>query len=481
DGQAEEDRLKQLPIVQKVFGSEDEREGLRAFAEKRKPVWQGADCGAPLVASHQSEACQEATMRVNIEDVTTQGLCMGCGACHSLLGPDAVALLTADDGLHEPVRRRDLTEREIDVFNAVCPGVNISVPDYVNTDMTDPMWGPRRMLWKGYSSDPEIRFQASSGGALTSLSLFVLESGLVEQIVHLAPDPNRPMLSRPHRSRTREQVLAAMGSRYSPSAPLSDIADVLAEGRTFAFVGKPCDVTALQNLSRLDERVAQLCKYTFTLFCGGFPGLGKYRPLLSEWNVAENDLSWFRYRGHGCPGQTAAGTKDGRTFQVNFWDLWDDETTWQSYFRCRFCPDSIGLSADIAAMDCWQDANPKQEDEGWNSLLARTEAGEQVLKEALEANYIKLTEPWTSEHLEWSQPHQSRRRRGILARYAAFADAGVPVPRVEETALEFVSHEPGSEAFAAEQAWTARKLTAGANRRPTPKIPTKSASESGPR
>ncbi|MET2833128.1 crotonase/enoyl-CoA hydratase family protein, partial [Mesorhizobium shangrilense] len=41
DGQAEEDRLKQLPIVQKVFGSEDEREGLRAFAEKRKPVWQG--------------------------------------------------------------------------------------------------------------------------------------------------------------------------------------------------------------------------------------------------------------------------------------------------------------------------------------------------------------------------------------------------------------------------------------------------------
>ena len=32
---------RQQPILQPVFGSEDAREGARAFAEKRAPVWTG--------------------------------------------------------------------------------------------------------------------------------------------------------------------------------------------------------------------------------------------------------------------------------------------------------------------------------------------------------------------------------------------------------------------------------------------------------
>ncbi|MHB0773973.1 crotonase/enoyl-CoA hydratase family protein [Bradyrhizobium sp. 1.29L] len=39
--QDEEGWLKQMPIAQKVQGSEDRLEGLKAFADKRKPVWKG--------------------------------------------------------------------------------------------------------------------------------------------------------------------------------------------------------------------------------------------------------------------------------------------------------------------------------------------------------------------------------------------------------------------------------------------------------
>jgi crotonobetainyl-CoA hydratase len=32
---------RRLPTVDRLYGSEDQKEGARAFAEKRKPVWRG--------------------------------------------------------------------------------------------------------------------------------------------------------------------------------------------------------------------------------------------------------------------------------------------------------------------------------------------------------------------------------------------------------------------------------------------------------
>ena len=40
-------------------------------------------------------------------------------------------------------------------------------------------------------------------------------------------------------------------------------------------------------------------------------------------------------------------------------------------FRCKICPDAIGESADVAALDTWPGGSPKGEDEGFNAVIAR--------------------------------------------------------------------------------------------------------------
>ena len=44
-------------------------------------------------------------------------------------------------------------------------------------------------------------------------------------------------------------------------------------------------------------------------------------------------------------------------------------------FRCKICPDAIGDTADIAALDTWVGGSPKKEDEGFNAAIVRTEKG----------------------------------------------------------------------------------------------------------
>ena len=80
----------------------------------------------------------------------------------------------------------------------------------------------------------------------------------------------------------RAQVMDGSQSRYGPVAPLEDVVQLLDQKRRFAFVGKPCDVNALRNLSRFDPRVNDLVPYMLTFSCGGFPDEIYYRRFLDR-------------------------------------------------------------------------------------------------------------------------------------------------------------------------------------------------------
>lgn len=267
-------------------------------------------------------------IKASVNDITANGLCIGCGLCESLAGKDQLELVMTSEGRERPLVKTELSNDVLHNILQTCPGTQIhGLPESeITSDTTvDNIWGPVIQIDRGYAADPDIRFRGSTGGVLTTLAIYLLESGRVDFVAHVASDPDRPMRTKPHLSFTKDDVLKAAGSRYGPAAPLKHFLELLDRQQPFAFIAKPCDITAVRNLARRDERVNQYCRYLLTLVCGGASELSKSQFVLEDYDLSEDELSLFRYRGFGNPGKTRIETKDGRAFELTYNDLWEDE------------------------------------------------------------------------------------------------------------------------------------------------------------
>lgn len=376
---------------------------------------------------------------LTLEEIVQAGLCIGCGLCESLAGRERVRIVMTPEGRERPAVQAPLDDATLGLINAVCPGVRVDGPDPAASaadTQWDAVWGPGLRIAKGHAADPAVRFRASAGGGLSTLATYLLESGRVDFILHVAASAEQPMRTRRHLSFDRAQVMEGAGSRYGPAAPLVDVAELLDRGRPFAFIGKPCDIAALRNLAKHDPRVDRLVPYMLGFVCGGASEFAKTLDLVEGFGLAEDEVALLRYRGMGNPGLTRVETKDGRAFSVTYRDLWRDEGKWMLQFRCKICADAIGELADIAVSDVWPDGSPSGEDPGFNGFIARTPKGRALLDEAERAGVLVLIEELGFRDLDGVQPHQVRKKQALTARLAAMRDAGVLAPAFTRLRLE---------------------------------------------
>ena len=284
----------------------------------------------------------------------------------------------------------------------------------------------------GEAVDPKVRFEGSSGGAISALLIHALTSGLVDRVLHVAPDPIDPTRNVTAISRTPAEILSRAGSRYTSSSPLADIEGALNEGGSLAFVGKPCDVSAIRRLARFDPRVARHVPIILSFFCGGMPSHAGVGRILKSLEVPPEEVVEFRYRGRGWPGTCAARTND-RTAEMSYAESWGGHLSKEVQFRCKICPDAVGGVADIACADAWYGGETGyptfEEQEGRSLIVARTPAGEALLASALSSNQITV-ENLPLEEIDKMQPSQARRKRLVFARAAALAVLLQPRPQM---------------------------------------------------
>lgn len=370
----------------------------------------------------------------DIETIKKNGLCAGCGLCAGLgdQSDPAIVMQDSPDGYRRPVARRAIASDHARLIDEACPGATIRHDRAALEAGYDPVWGPLIEVRLGWSTDPALRRNASSGGGLSAILTHLLATGQIDYVVQTAVSDVSPLRNAMKISTGRDDVFHAAGSRYAPSSPLEDIGARLDAPGRFAFVGKPCDVAALRQLSRHDPRVNEKVPFMLAFMCAGVPSYRGTSALLKALGVEdESQVTGFRYRGDGWPGFAVAEMADGRRLTMDYDTSWGRILNKHLQFRCKICPDGIGEFADITCADGWhfddKGAASFEERDGRSLILTRTAKGEALLRTMIESEAI-ITEPCTREEMARMQPYQAHRKGFVWSRLIAMAMMGKRLP-----------------------------------------------------
>lgn len=360
------------------------------------------------------------TVNVDLmKDIVQSGYCTGCGICESIAPKDAIKINMTTSGYLRPEVKKPLTTETLKEIKGICPGVNIEQPDSLTRQ--DSIWGPLQHVMTGHATDEKVRFHGSSGGVISAIAIYLIESEKVAFVAQNAVSKENPLLNDLQISRNAKDVIHAAGSRYAPSAPLRKIKDLFALGERFAFVGKPCDVAALRNYLAANPNLKAQVPYMLSFMCAGIPSHKGTSEILNHFSVKPENVKSLRYRGDGWPGKAKIETVDGESYEMDYETSWGTILNRHLQFRCKICPDGTGELADIVCADAWygEGGYPNFEEKAGRSLiLARTQVGHDLIQETRRNNKIKSS-TLDVEEIAKMQPYQFHRKTVVLARWIA--------------------------------------------------------------
>lgn len=355
--------------------------------------------------------------------------CIGCGLCKSEIGTELKEL---PSGFLSPVISEG--KENVFFFEKVCP-VNGPRAAFSSTDI----WGNYQGVYGAYSANDSIRRKASSGGVLTALALFLLDSGEVDGIIQVTSCEADPTKTKCQVSTTREEIIDCCGSRYSISSPWIMLKDLVDGNKKYAAIGKPCDITALRNLKEQSDKYKNIV-YLFSFFCAGLPSQQANDKLLATMNCKKEECISLTYRGNGWPGYATAIDNTNKEYTMEYSKAWGGILGRDVNPYCRICVDGIGESADISCGDGWYSLENGEPDfserDGRNIVFVRTEAGSAIYKKAVESGVI-ISEVWSSlDNLAKIQKYQYTRRATMTAKLFAYRLFGKPIPKYNKAALK---------------------------------------------
>lgn len=292
--------------------------------------------------------------------ICEEGLCAGCMACVCACPCSAISVIV-DFESYMPL---------IDQGLCVDCGRCARVCQQLNR--------PHKLMpvsWQqGWALTPEERASSSSGGLAAAVARgFVRRGGVVcSCLFHegrfkfaVADDP--------------DTIARFKGSKYVKSDPgdvYRQIQDHLDRGTKVLFVGLPCQVAALKNLTR--GKCASLL-YTIDLICHGTPAPVLLESFLNEYGVSLADISAISFRSKsGFSLRNDEKPVDAPGVIDRYLVAFLAGLTYtENCYECSYA--SVERVSDITLGDSWGTNLTGEVEEGISLVLTQTEKGREIL------------------------------------------------------------------------------------------------------
>jgi len=335
---------------------------------------------------------------LNIDSVVKNDLCTQCGACVAMCPHDNIVIERDAHWRFYPqvVDLQPCVEHCKSLCVEICSGVHEDsslwkIDPIVEQSYEEWCGGPVVKTWIGYSNDHGIRSRGTSGGLITGLLVYLLESGKIDGALLVGPNKSHPLEHDIMIARTREEIEAAWGSKYYPM-PIGKLFDQLMhKTERYAVVLLGCHMRALRLMERRLRLLRKSVILRIGIICGYCSGFKATVDQAKEWGVQNlYQITRIDYRDGKWPGNVhiQAPGIDKQTVIYNFLSRLPFTTNQ----RCMICSDLMNETADITLGDAWLKELTTRKDEGWSVMAVRNPEVIPLIEQACKDGALYLEE-----------------------------------------------------------------------------------------
>jgi coenzyme F420 hydrogenase subunit beta len=375
-------------------------------------------------------------------EVVTTGLCTGCAGC-VVACPHDVLDYDHSNGIYKPFHIEEELgpadcihgEKGCTSCTRACPRFRAWEPQldeflFGRTRAATEMDGISKDIILARATNPEIHEKGQDGGLVSAILLWALEHGYIDAaLVSYLEGDGSTWKAIPGVARTREEILASAGSRYTYSANTTAYAEAIEGGsEKLALVGMSCMSSVPPAMgARKAGKVARRFALNIGLLCSKTFDDAIFEELFeAKYGLKKQDMVKMNIKG-----VFQIWMKDGSYHEVPLKEChaWTRE-------GCKLCPDFAAEHADISTggIGAFND---------WTLTIVRTDIGREVIIKMLEDGTIEGRpgddDPGAIELLRKLSTASRRRWPKFGSPEPAI---GVPPPKKKETKPQQASPAP---------------------------------------